>query len=126
MARGGGISQMDMMECLGGWTGRREGGFGWWGDGERGNGEGETGMGKRGGVKVLAKAGSGEGETGRGQQEGEDSKGANGRGRTRGKRRGDFTDGYDEMPRWTYGMPGSNEVTKFSDFVYPCNAGYPS
>ena len=39
------------------------------------------------------------------------------------KRRGDFTDGYDEMPGWTYGMPWSNEVTVFSDFVYPCNAG---
>ena len=38
----------------------------------------------------------------------------------------DFTDGYDEMPGWTYGMPGWNEVTEFSDFVYPCNAGYPS
>ena len=107
-----------------------------WGDGEGegamgrerqgwGNGEGEKGIGKRGGVEVLAKAGSGEGETGRGQQEGEDSKLANGRGRRRCIRRGDFTDGY-EMPRWTYGMPGSNEVTKFSDFVYPCNAGYPS
>ena len=23
-------------------------------------------------------------------------------------------------------MPGWNEVTEFSDFVYPCNAGYPS
>ena len=22
--------------------------------------------------------------------------------------------------------PGWNEVTEFSDFVYPCNAGYPS
>ena len=99
-------------------------------------------MGKWGGIEVLARAGSGEGEMGRGnlegkggngkgemgreQQEGGDSKGANGRGRRRGKRRGDFTDGYDKMPRWTYGMPGWNEVTKFSHFVYPCNAGYPS
>ena len=40
-------------------------------------------------------------------------------GRRRGKRRGDFTGGYDEMPGW-------NEVTEFSDFVYPCNARYPS
>ena len=23
-------------------------------------------------------------------------------------------------------MPGRNEVTVFSDSVYPCNAGYPS
>ena len=42
-----------------------------------------------------------------------------GRGRRRGKRRGYFTDGYDEMPGW-------NEVTVLADFVYPCNAGYPS
>ena len=42
---------------------------------------------------------------------------AKGRGRSRGKRRVDFTDGYDEMPGW-------NEVVEFS--VYPCNAGYPS
>ena len=48
------------------------------------------------------------------------------RGRRRGNMRGDFTDGYDEMPGWTYGMPGWNEVTEFSEFVYPCNAGYPS
>ena len=46
-------------------------------------------------------------------------KGAMGRGRRRGKRRGDFIDGYDEMPGW-------KEVTEFSDFVYLCNAGYPS
>ena len=25
-----------------------------------------------------------------------------------------------------HGMPGWNEVTGFSHFVYPCNAGYPS
>ena len=67
---------------------------------------------------------------GRGRRGGVNRKGKTvnwqmGGGRKRGKRRGDFTDGY-EMPRWTYGMPGSNEVTKFSDFVYPCNAGYPS
>ena len=86
-----------------------------------GNGEGEMGRGN-----LEGKGGNGKGEMGRGQQEGGDSKGANGRGRRRGKRRGDFTDGYDEMPRWTYGMPGWNEVTKFSHFVYPCNAGYPS
>ena len=49
---------------------------------------------------------------------GEMGRGAKGRGRKRDKRRGDFTDGYDEMPGW-------NEVTEFSDFVYPCNAGYP-
>ena len=108
--------------------------------GRGGNGEGETWMGKREGVEVLARAGSLEGETGKGKtrrgrgqweggggnRKGETGKGAKGRGRRRGKRRGDFTDGYDEMPGWTYGMPGWNEVTELSDFVYPCNAGYPS
>ena len=97
-------------------------------------------MGKWGGVEVLARAGSGEGETGRvrlggGNGKGEmgrvatgreDGEGGKMRGKKRGKRRGDFTDGYDEMPGWTYGIPGWNEVTEFSDFVYPCNAGYPS
>ena len=60
--------------------------------------EGGNGKGRRGGLK-------GRGERG------------DRRGRRRGKRRGDFTDGYDEMPGW-------KEVTEFSDFVYPCNAGY--
>ena len=63
------------------------------------------------------------GRWGGGNRKGETGKGV---GRRRGKTRGDFTDGYDEMPGWTYGMPGWNEVTVFSDFVYPCNAGYPS
>ena len=97
-------------------------------------------MGKRGGVEVLARVGSGERETwrvrlrwgngemevgnekggmGRGQQKGGDGEVGKGEGRKRGKRRGDFTDGYDEEPGW-------NEVTEFSAFVYPCNAGYPS
>ena len=77
-----------------------------------GNGEGEGGNEK--------------GEMGREQQEGGDGEGGKGEGERRGKRRGDFTDGYEEMPGWTYGMPEWNEVTEFSDFVYPCNAGYPS
>ena len=64
--------------------------------------------------------GRGDGE---GATKGETGKLAKGRGRRRGKRRGDFT--Y-EMLGWTYGMPGWNEVTDFFDFVYPCNAGYPS
>ena len=83
-----------------------------------GNREGETGMGKEGGVEVQARAGSEEGETGRvrqgggngegeramgrgemgrGNRKGQMGKGAKGRGRRWGKRRGDFTDGYDEM-----------------------------
>ena len=126
--------------------GGQEGGRGWGeGDREGGNGEGETGMGKWGGVEVLARDGSGEEETGSdrlgsgneedamgrgrwggGNRKRDMGKGAKGRGRRRGKRRGEFTDGYDEMTGWTYGMPGWNEVTVFSDFVYPCNAGYPS
>ena len=50
----------------------------------------------------------GEGATGRGERGG-DAEGQQGwgkevgmwRGRKRGKRRGDFTDGYDGMPGWT-------------------------
>ena len=132
--------------------GGQEGGRGWgWGatgggDGEEDNKEGETGLQKRGRVRAgkgwewEAETGrvrpgggtrEGEGAMGRGRlgggnRKGETWKGAKGRAEERGKRRGDFTDGYDEMPRWTYGMPGWNEVTEFSDFVYPCNAGYPS
>ena len=79
---------------------------------------GETGKGK-------TRRGRGQWEGGGGNRKGKTGKGAKGRGRRRGKRRGDFTDGYDEMPGWTYGMPGWNEVTELSDFVYPCNAGYP-
>ena len=45
-----------------------------------------------------------------GNRKGETGKGSKGRGRRRGKRRGDFTDGYDEMPGW-------NEVTLFSLFT---------
>ena len=40
--------------------------------------------------------------------------------------KGDLTDEYNEILGWTYGMLGWNEVTEFSDFVHPCNAGYPS
>ena len=102
-----------------------------------GYGEGETGIGKQGGVEVLARAGSGEVETGRvrlgggnGEGEGGNGKeetenGANGRGRRRGKRIGDFTDGHDEMPGWTCGMTGWNEVTEFSVFVFPVQRRVP-
>ena len=48
--------------------------------------------------------GNGKGEMRRGKRKGETGKLAKGRGRTRCKRRGDFTDGY-EMLGWTYGMP---------------------
>ena len=57
--------------------------------------------------------GNREGAIGRGQQGGEMGK-------------GDFTGGYIKILGWTYGMLGWNEVTEFSDFVHPCNAGYPS
>ena len=52
---------------------------------------------------------------GRGNKKEETGKGAKGRRRRRGKMRGDFTDGYDEMPGLTYGMLGWKEVTEFSD-----------
>ena len=76
----------------------------------------------RGGQREGGDGGNGKGRWG-GATKGETGKLAKGRGRRRGKRRGDFT--Y-EMLWWTYGMPGWNEVTDFFDFVYPCNAGYPS
>ena len=82
----------------------------------------ETGMGKWGGVvgPVVGRGrqgrvkvggnnregawGNGKGEMGRGQQE---------EGRWgRGNEGGVFTDEYDEMPGWTYGMPGWNEATE--------------
>ena len=74
---GGGILQIDMMECLGGHmpVGGRAMGKGTLNGRERG-GKGEGGQEGGGGV-------GGEGETGRG---------ATGRGRRRGKRRGHFTD----------------------------------
>ena len=62
--------------------------------------------------KVRLGGGDGEGEGSNGK--GETGRGQKGRGR-RGKKRGDFTDGYDEIPGW-------NKFTEFSDFVYPCNA----
>ena len=58
--------------------------------------------------------GNEKGEMRRGKRKGETGKLAKGRGRTRGKRRGDFTDGY-EMLGWTYGMPVWNEVTELFD-----------
>ena len=67
------------------------------GGGEGGQEGGEMG---RGGC-------NGEGETGRGNLEGGNGEGGKmkqvgiWRGRRRGKRRGDFTDGYDGMPGWT-------------------------
>ena len=101
-------------------------------DGERGNGVGEmergaTGRGRWGEEmgRGYGDGGNGKGEMRRGKRKGETGKLAKGRGRTRGKRRGDFTDGY-EMLGWTYGMPVWDEVTELFDFVYPCNAGYPS
>ena len=69
---------------------------------------------------------------GEGDGEVSNREGATGRGQLGGGYRevemvkGDFTDGYNEILGWTYGMLGWNEVTEFSDFVYPCNAGYPS
>ena len=85
----------------GGWTGRR-------GDS---NGEVETGRGnlrgQRGGGQCEEEMERGAvGKVG-GRWEGGNGKGGKmkevgmGRGKIRGKRRGDFTDGYDGMPGWT-------------------------
>ena len=38
-----------------------------------------------------------------------------GRGEEGGRGGGYFTDEYDEMPGWTYRVPGWNEATEFSD-----------
>ena len=54
---------------------------------------------------------------GRGQQEGGNGEVGKWEGEKKGQG-GNFSDGYEE--------PARNEVTGFSDFVYPCNAGYPS
>ena len=66
--------------------------------------------------------GRGRGAMGRGDGEGATGRGKPGSGQMgggeKGATRGNFTDGYEE--------PARNKVTGFSDFVYPCNAGYPS
>ena len=103
---------------------------------DRKEGGGGVGRGRLGGVAVLTRVRSGEGEMGRvrlrgGNREGEGGNGKRemGRGQRGGGKegaRGDFTDGYDEMSGWIYGMFGWNEAKFFSDFVHPCNAGYPS
>ena len=65
---------------------------------------------------------------GGGQWEGEDGEGATGRGRRgsgqrggekKGKRRGDFTEGYDEEPGW-------NEVTVFLTLFTRATPGTPA
>ena len=88
-------------------------------DGEGGNGVDQMGRGATGWVRW------GGGQWGGGNRKGETGKLANGRGRRRGTRRGGFHR-WIEMLGWTYGMPGWNEIMEFFDFVYPCNAGYPS
>ena len=103
----------------GGWEGVDGNGRG--GGGDR---EGESGRGQRGGGDVEGsnrdgkRVGNGEGDNVRrrwrggqwgrgGRWEGGNGEGGKmkevgmGRGRRRGKRRGDFTDGYDGMPGWT-------------------------
>ena len=97
---------------VGGGEGGQEGGG--WGGGDR---EGESGRGQRrggdgeginrDGKRVAMGRGTlgGDGERGNGEGgNGEGGKGKEvgmGRRRRRGKRRGDFTDGYDGMPGWT-------------------------
>ena len=102
----------------GGWggvDGNREGGVETGrGNLEGGNGEGEMGRGAIGmGRGWQWRGGQGEEEMERGAMgkggrweggNGEGGKGKEvgmGKGRRRGKRRGDFTDGYDGMPVWT-------------------------
>ena len=55
------------------------------------------------------------GKGARGDAEGGNGEGKIGREQLRGRGRGGQA----------HTMPGWNEVTVFSDFVYPCNAGYP-
>ena len=83
---------------------------------ERGATGGEMGRGDGDG-------GNGKGEDGEGATKGETGKLAKGRGRRRGKRRGDFT--Y-EMLGWTYGMPGWNEVTDFLTLFTRATPGTPA
>ena len=76
-----------------------------------GGGEGGNGKGRLGGNEE-GKECNWEGKTGRGQK---------GRGRWGG---GNEEGG--ERGGQAHRMPGWKEITVFSDFVYPCNAGYPS
>ena len=62
--------------------------------------------------------GGNEGEMERGNRKGWKRGSGQMGGGEKGARRVNLTDGYEE--------PARNEVTGFSDFVYPCNAGYPS
>ena len=73
-----------------------------------GDGKGSNRDGKRvqkwEGDNVRRRWRGGNGEAGGGRWEGGNGEGKEvgmGRGRRRGKRRGDFTDGYDGMPGWT-------------------------
>ena len=88
---------------------RHGGGDGEWETRRGMTGKGATGWGRWGGATGRGRQGS--------WQTGEGEEGARGG--------GDFTDGY-EMLGWTYRMPGWNEIRESFDFVYPCNAGYPS
>ena len=80
--------------------GHEEGG---WGGGQQGREDWERAMGR-------VRRATGRGATGNGKWGGEQRGGGDGEG---GERR-------DQAHR----MPGWNEVTVFSDFVNPCNAGY--
>ena len=98
----------------GGWTGRREEWGGWMvtGRGRQGGRiwKGEMGRGRWGGEQQeREEGGNGEGgnEEEGGRWEGGNKEGGKGKEvrtgmeRRRGKRRGDFKDGYDGMPGWT-------------------------
>ena len=93
MATGGG----DREEEWKGATARRR----WGGKQQGGEQQGleESGIGEGDNRKGV----NGEGKMGRGIWEGgKGERGGVGKRRRRGKRRGDFTDGYDGMPGWTW------------------------
>ena len=118
----------------GGWEGGQEG-RGWGGvdgngrgrqggvegcNGEEEMGRGATGIGRGwhwgGGQRRGGQWGGEDGKGGKGKEVGV------GKRRRRGKRTGDFTDGYDGMPGWTWAiglqadrMPGTTEAIMFTD-----------
>ena len=87
------------------------GGLGW--EGAMGRGRCRVGQRERGDGEGV----TGRKRWGRGQREGGEREREK-----KGQEERDFTDGYDEISGWTYGMLGWNVVTEFSNFVYP----YPS
>ena len=69
--------------------------------------------------------GNREGKAGNWKREGQ-QEGGKGEERRRGKRRGDFTDGYEEMPEWTYGMLGGMMLQSFLTLFTRATPGTPA